>query len=182
MRKSEYRISELLDRLARLNQSELWTNDLNPAQVAALKYLMAANRFSRAPSHVADYLGATRGTVSQSLKTLAKKGLIEQIRSAEDKRSVRYDVTKTGHSVVAIRTNLDEALAQLDQNESANIALLLSNVLHSTLAARGGRSFGICKSCKHHDKSANRPYCRLLIVELAEEETSLICHEHDSAA
>jgi len=182
MGKSEQRISELLDRLARLNQSELWINDLNPAQVAALKYLVAANRFSRAPSHVADYLGATRGTVSQSLKTLARKGFITQIRSLTDKRAVRYDVTENGHAVLAGDTSLEQAIVQLNENERAHIALLLSNVLHSTLGARGGRSFGICKSCEYHENSAERPYCRLLNVELAKEESDLICHEHKNAA
>lgn len=182
MEQDEHRISELLDRLARLNQSELWINDLNPAQVAALKYLGAANRFSRAPSHVADYLGATRGTVSQSLKTLARKGFVEPIKSEKDKRSVRYDVTKIGRSVVERNTDLDKAIVQLSKKDRANITILLNNVLHSTLDARGGRSFGICKSCKHYDISTNRSYCRLLDVELAKEEADLVCHEHDSAA
>ena len=182
MSKTQERISDLLDRISRLNQSQFWEDGLNPAQAAALRYLVAANRFSRAPSHVADYLGATRGTVSQSLKTLDGKGLITQIRSTSDKRRARYDVTPTGHALVQGDTQIDKAIVQLDKNDQAHLAKLLSNVLHMTLRARGGKSFGICKNCKHHGSKANRPYCRLLDVELADQEIDQICHEHEAAA
>lgn len=182
MSESKQRISDLLDRISRLNQSQSWDDGLNPAQLAALRYLVAANQFSRAPSHVADYLGATRGTVSQSLKTLDGKGLITQIRSSSDKRRARYDVTPQGHALLGSPTQTDSAIEQLDENERAHLAKLLSNVLHMTLRARGGKSFGICKNCKHHGMKAKRPYCRLLDVELADHEIDQICHEHETAA
>jgi DNA-binding MarR family transcriptional regulator len=86
-------ISDLIDRLGRLNAAEEWNGPLNPSQFAALSYLARANRFSRAPSHVADYLATTRGTASQTLKALARKELIAESRLEEDKRSIRYDVT-----------------------------------------------------------------------------------------
>ncbi|MFC6657468.1 MarR family transcriptional regulator [Roseibium salinum] len=89
-------VRDLIDRLSRLIAAEEWNGPLNPSQFAALSYLARANRFSRAPSHVADYLATTRGTASQTLKALARKGLIAETRSQEDKRSIRYDVTDHG--------------------------------------------------------------------------------------
>ena len=78
-------LTDLLDRLARLHLASRRDDALNPAQAAALDYLARANRFSRMPSAVADYLAATRGTVSQTLKALAAKGLIvEQADPADD--------------------------------------------------------------------------------------------------
>ncbi len=88
------RLRSLLDRTSRLLQAGHRTGDLNPPQVAALAYLSRANRFSRSPSQVADYLSATRGTVSQTLHALEGKGLIVPVRSDQDRRSLRYDLTE----------------------------------------------------------------------------------------
>ncbi len=179
MKNGEYtRIEFLLERLVRLNQAKAWENDLNPAQMAALEYLSQANKFSRAPSHVADYLGATRGTTSQTLKALSNKGLVQQVRSAEDKRSVRYDVTEKALPVLGSKAPLADSIVQLDKKEASHIASLLNNMLHMTLRNNGGKTFGICKSCKHHSTQDGRPYCRLLSVGLAKFETEQICQEH----
>ncbi|MGJ8529563.1 MarR family winged helix-turn-helix transcriptional regulator [Maritalea sp.] len=181
-RDDKTRIGDVLERLARLQQSELWINDLNPAQLAALKYLGQANQYSRAPSQVAAYLGATRGTTSQSLKALAKKGFISELRSKNDKRSIRYDVNEAAEKYLNIHTQIDQSIEHLSEKDAAYIARLLSNVLHRTLSAKGAKSFGVCKSCKHHNRQDGRPYCRLLNVELAQYEIDEICHEHAAAA
>ena len=92
----EHRIRELLARLARLDASESWTDDLNPAQRAVMDYLARANRFSRSTSNEADFLGSTRGTDSQTLKALSAKGYVSEERANSDKRVVRYDLTQKG--------------------------------------------------------------------------------------
>jgi len=77
---------------------------------------------------------------------------------------------------------MEHVLSQLNENENEHLANLLSKVLHTTLRDRGGKSFGICKTCKHHETEDDRPYCRLLKVGLAIREIDLICHEHEKAA
>ena len=62
------RIRTLIERLAKITTAVDWQDGLNPAQYNALSYLALANRYSRSPSHVADYLCTTRGTASQTLK------------------------------------------------------------------------------------------------------------------
>lgn len=180
--RSQIHVADLIDRLSRLHQTEFWQDELNPTQMAALRYLACANVYSRSPSHVADYLGSTRGTVSQSLKTLSTKGFIRRVSSSADKRSVRYDVTPSAHKVVEKSTAMEHVISQLNENENKHLASLLSKVLHTTLRDRGGRSFGICSTCKHHETEDGRSYCRLLEVGLATGEISLICHEHEKAA
>ena len=91
--KNQHRIRDLIERIARLNSADEWTDDLNPTQWSALSYLSQANQFSRSPSQVAEFMAATRGTVSQTLKALARKELIIEIRSQIDRRWISYDVT-----------------------------------------------------------------------------------------
>ena len=78
------RTQDLVDRLYRLNAARDWADTLNPTQRMALAYLARANRFSRCPSHVAEYMALTRGTASQTLKALVRKKLIRSQRSSKD--------------------------------------------------------------------------------------------------
>lgn len=146
------RLRELIDRIARLNAAESWAAGLNPGQAAALAYLAAANRFSRAPSHVAEYLGSTRGTVSQTLKALARKGLAREVPSAEDRRRIRYDITENGAALARATRAADRALATLPAPERRALDTRLSALLRHMLDERQGRAFGLCHSCVHHEK------------------------------
>lgn len=178
----EARIEFLIERLGRLAQAKAWAHDLNPAQFAALEYLSSANRFSRSPSHVADYLGATRGTVSQTLKALSRKGLVQQVQLAGDKRSVHYELSAAGEKLITMHRMPLKGIAHLDKKEQAHIATLLNKVLHITVQSSGGKTFGICNSCRHHARQDGRAYCRLLSLFLADREAEQICHEHVPAA
>ena len=111
-------IRHLLDRLCRLAAAEEWTADLNPSQSAALAYLARANRFSRSPSQVADYLSSTRGTVSQTLKALHRKGYVAEVRSDTDRRSISYDVTRSGLAALGAAGLFEEPLANYNDKEA----------------------------------------------------------------
>jgi len=173
-------IRDLIDRLSRLTAAEEWNGPLNPSQFAALSYLARANRFSRAPSHVADYLATTRGTASQTLKALARKALIEETRSNADKRSIRYEVTAEGRTLLEDPSGLEQVIAKLPADIAATLAVSLKALVLTLLHQRGGTAFGICKSCRHHEERNEGGYCRLLDVPLSAGEADQLCHEHQS--
>lgn len=174
-------IHALISRLARLDGAETWSDALNPAQIAALEYLSRANRFSRAPSHVAEYLGTTRGTMSQTLKALMRKGYVSETRSDADKRSIRYDLTAEGSAVLARSTALAGAIESLPECERHVLSKSLSTILETAVTMRGGRAFGVCATCAFHRSAGHGAFCELLSVPLASEETDQICHEHEAA-
>ena len=171
-------IGDLIDRLTRLNAAEDWNGPLNPSQYAALSYLARANRFSRAPSHVAEYLVTTRGTASQTLKALARKDLIIETRSETDKRSIRYDVTDRGTDVLQVSSGLGTVINTLDADVSKALASSLKALVLAMLHQRDSRPFGICRTCRHHLETEAGGYCRLLEVSLTLAECNEICHEH----
>ena len=172
-------LTDLLDRLARLHLASRRDDALNPAQAAALDYLARANRFSRMPSAVADYLAATRGTVSQTLKALAAKSLIVEQADPADGRARRYDLTDSGRALAA--TLHEPPGLALSADETAAAIAALQTLLTGFLSARGGRSFGLCHSCRHHGARNGAPYCRLLDLPLAGGEPDQICREHEAA-
>jgi DNA-binding MarR family transcriptional regulator len=60
-------------RLMRAGEHE---GGLNPAQWEALRYLSRANRFSNSPIALTRFLGSTKGTISQTIEALERKGFI----------------------------------------------------------------------------------------------------------
>ncbi|MEP4768107.1 MAG: MarR family transcriptional regulator [Roseibium sp.] len=177
-RSQKQTIQDLIDRLSRLNAAEEWNGPLNPSQFAALSYLGRANQMSRAPSHVADYLATTRGTASQTLKALARKDLIEETRSETDKRSIRYDVTAAGLDILEHPSALNGAIGALESETSEALATGLETLVNTALKRQGGRSFGICITCRHHEEQRDGGYCRLLNITLSPRQTTQICNEH----
>ncbi len=156
-----------------------WQQDLNPAQQTALSYLARANRFSRSPSQVADYLMCTRGTVSQTLKTLARKGLLREGPVPGDKRSRAYDLTPEGEAALNRVSSLSDSLAALPEASLRQLREGLETLLTQTLRARGNRPFGLCRDCRHHRAQGKAGFCTLLQEPLSPAETQQICHEQE---
>jgi DNA-binding MarR family transcriptional regulator len=172
-------LPDLVLRLARLADGEGWANGLNPAQAAALAYLSRANRFSRAPSHLADWLGTTRGTVSQTLRSLAAKGLVAEGPSPRDRRSITYALTDAGHAALSHPSALSEAVASLPPDRAASAAEALADLLRTLLARQGQRPFGLCHTCRHHRPNPDgSAFCTLLSVQLHRDEAAQLCIEH----
>lgn len=174
-------IRALIERLARLETARNWDAGLNPAQRAALDYLSRANRFSRSPSHVAEFLGTTRGTTSQSLKALMRKGFVREERSDMDKRSISYELTDTGRDAVGANSLLLGALEEMPEDDLARIVASLRRLLNTAVRRNGSKPFGICRTCRHFSPRGSGGYCMLLHVPLEEAETRQICHEQEPA-
>ena len=171
------KIRHIINRLARLDSGEGWSGDLNPTQRAAIEYLAYANRFSRSPSHVANYLNTTRGTMTQTLKTLKNKGYIAERRLENDKRSISYELTKAGlkmasRSNVFLKTLSTQSKDLLDQIEFG-----LHHVLRASVEAGGQKPFGVCRECRYFEPKSTGGFCGLLLVKLSKQETEQICHE-----
>ncbi|TQF77732.1 MarR family transcriptional regulator [Elioraea sp. Yellowstone] len=182
--------ARLINRLDRLARAADHRDGLNPAQRDALRYLALANRFSRSPAAFADYLGTTRGTVSQSLIALEAKGYVTREPHPRDRRAVALGLTAAGRAALKDDDGaalLAEAVAAGAGAEAATLARLLEATLAAAIARNGGRAFGICRTCRHfraeaHAGTARPHHCALLDVPLAEADSGAICVEHERAA
>ncbi|AHD11577.1 MarR family transcriptional regulator [Phaeobacter gallaeciensis] len=175
---SQSRIRSLINRLARIDAAGGWSGSLNPAQYAALDYLGRANRYSRAPSHVAEFLGTTRGTMSQTLKALARKGFVQEQPKTGDQRSISYGLTAEGLALAEAPSVIGAALSELEDQVAEALESALAATLRTALDARGGRAFGLCKTCQFHDTGPAHGYCTLLNLPLQPGDRDLICVEH----
>jgi DNA-binding MarR family transcriptional regulator len=173
-------VKHLIKRLARIDENEGWKSDLKPAQRTALEYLSRANRFSRKPSQIADFLGSTRGTVSQTLKALAEKKFIAVEHCPElDRRSKSYVLTAKGVERLAKTDTITEALDGVPREKLLEIALTLRPVLNNVLLKKQQRDFGLCRRCKYFEKRGEDSACRLLKADLTAQETTQICYHSE---
>ncbi len=180
-------IPVLLERLSRILQNEAHAGGLKPTQWEALRYLARANRFSRSPTAVTAYLGVTKGTVSQTLNALERKGLIRKQADPGDRRNVTIEVTCAGRNVLArdpVEAILTSA-ARLSAAERRALSAALEKLLTEALRRRGGRTFGVCRSCRFFQMRAKggAPHrCALLEVPLSGEDSERICVEQEPRA
>ncbi len=176
---------ELLERLARLIANDGHAQRLKPAQWEALRYLARANRFSRTPGGLTAWLGATKGTVSQTVMSLERAGLVTKSGHPADRRSVRLALTPAGRAMLARDeiAALRHSAAGLPAAVRAGLEDGLRALLAARLAATGQRPFGICRDCRHFARgSGGDHFCRLLEEPLSDDDSRLICVEQEPVA
>lgn len=181
-REESSHIAALIERLGRLTVSESHSHGLKPVQWEVLRYLDRANRFSNTAMAVTAYLGLTKGTVSQSIKSLEAKGLVRKQADPHDRRNVRLFLTAAARRLLARdpMLELEAAAAQLASPARRKLTQSLEQLLSRRLAARDRRAFGVCRECRyfarHHPQGAPHR-CQLLEETLTEPDASFICYE-----
>lgn len=153
---------------------------LQPIHVAALRYLSVCNRFSNTPMAVTEYLGQTKGTMSQSLKVLEKKQFIVKVTDRDDRRIVHLRVTEAGQALLADMGMIPEAFADflegLDSAEKALFSKLIEKLLVSALSGEVEQRFGGCESCVYYTQAL---HCDLLGEPLKPDELALLCRGYE---
>lgn len=181
--------AHLIDRLDRLARGGEAAGELNPAQWEALRFVARANRFSRTPAALAEYLGSTRGTVSQTLIALEQKGQVTREPSPRDRRSILLELTPAGAQtlqhdpILTLAADIERAAPE--QIEA--VVEALRRTLHAMITRNGGRAFGACYTCRHFQNGGGSGrstphHCALLDEPLSEADSHAICVEQEAAA
>lgn len=172
------RLHDLLERIAHVLREDLRAcatkEGLKLAQLEALLFLVRANRYSDTTSAVVDYLGATKGSVSQTLTALERKGLIERVADPKDGRVSHLRPTKLGRGVA----RKAYPAPVLDGGDSPALEAHLTQLLTDVQRARGGYSFGQCRTCAHFQTRSRGHACGLTEESLTVADSGLLCREH----
>lgn len=176
---------QTLTRLASLLRSErrnrLLEHGLQPIQFEALHFLLICNRYSDTAMGVTEYLNQTKGSVSQTLKVLEKKGFIEKEADTQDKRVTHLKVTNTGKALSDEILNsplIKQASNTLGQEKLEKINDGLIDLLFALQSANKFKSFGQCSTCTYNTRTKEGYFCELTKEPLTVKEVDLICREH----
>lgn len=174
------RIADLLVHLAR-RSVQCSASELTSAQWAALRFFAHANRFSRQPSVFASYHGTTRGTASQTVKSLVQMGYLERSRNLSDGRSAVFDVTRSGMKALdadPLRSLVEtlEGLSQDKREALCDALLTINKQSEESEVGLENSQFGTCSNCKHFKQNGPASgYCSQSAIKLDIHETDKLC-------
>lgn len=185
--KAEQRAERSADLLARLDHV-LAARRRRAAAVAgqrevhvlALEYLARANRYSNTPQAVADYLGLTKGTVSQTLLRLRERGWLTERADPKDGRRRHLELTPEGRERLAASQSsgvLEGAIRELGAPEE--FELQLERLLGRLQASETGRRFGVCSGCRHRLPGSEGALCGLTGDRLELADLERICRLYE---
>ena len=175
---------ELLERISAVVRAEAraagLAHGLQPVHLQALSYVARCNRYSDTPASLGEYLGVTKGTASQTLGVLERHGLVSKRMDAEDRRLVRLGLTRAGRRV--LDKIVPPPLVRENLAASRTIEGVLEDLLRALQQARGGRAFGVCRTCRHFRRGREGGHrCGLTGEPLSTDEGTRICREHEAA-
>jgi len=181
-------IYDYVERLSNLLRNEVrregGEDDLQPVQLEALHYLSLCNRYSDTPMGVTEYLGQTKGTVSQTLKVLEKKGFLTKHADKNDRRITHLKVSNRGEQVLekSIPPPLfTQACEHLSARSKTQIVTGLKELLQAVQRSNGMRSFGVCRTCRYNQNNGGGGYfCGLTKEPLSQSDVQLICREYEN--
>ncbi len=179
-------LHEYIERISHLLRTETRQAgadyDLQPIQLDALHFLNQANRYSNTPLGVTEYLGLTKGTVSQTLMALERKGLIQKSPDKKDGRIVHLNVTKVGRKLLRETLPSKTVLrvwSELAEAEQIQLTEGLQKTLKTMQRLNGMKPFGLCRTCRYNrKKSEGKFFCELTQENLSQADTELICREY----
>src|SRR5271167_4136126 len=143
--------AELLLLMGRLVQAEGYHGELRPAQWMALRFFARANQFSRNPSAFARFQATTRGTATQTIKSLEAGGYLVRQPSKVDRRSISLRLTSKGKKALAHDPFevLVRAVDSLDPKERIAMRRSLHQVLSTLATSSAHRQIGVCQDCTY---------------------------------
>jgi len=169
------RLAALIHQLVREDAAR---HGLLPVHLQVLSYLAQANRYSDLPIAVADYLGITRGTVSQTLSVLERRGLIVREADSRHGKRIHLVLTTAGEAILAASwpRRVDQALRAAG-NDPEVFAEDLRRVLAALQRLNRYRVFGQCRQCAHFIDTGDGYRCGLTGETLSCAQTIRVCRE-----
>ena len=179
-------VQDLLERLNNLLRMEVRAlglkYGLQPVQIEALTYLTRCNRYSDTPQAVTEYLGLTKGTVSQSLKVLEQKEFLRKQQDTQDKRITHLVPTAKGRKVIEQTfpsKSLESALTTTSSLQVSKLEEILRSILRKMQHINHRKTFAACHTCRFNEHHEKGYVCGLTQEALSKREVQLICREHE---
>lgn len=142
-----------------------------------LSYLQRCNRYSNTTQALSDFLGQTKGSISQTVGFLESEGYLKRVQDQNDKRVFHLELNAKSRRLV------HEFVAQF--YGEFDITTLSEKSLEETLSRiqkrNGLRGFGICSTCRFNTNPSGQKFvCGLTGENLTAEHVRLQCREHEA--
>lgn len=184
----ESKIVASLERVSQAFRVLLWNESkefsLSPIQVQVLIFLLHHSDEKRKVSYLADEFNMTKATISETIKTLEQKQLINKEYVTQDTRSYIIQLTKKGQEI-AEQTSLfakqiQVPIDKLHSTEKENLLLSLLDIIYHLNKSGIITIQRMCLTCHFYKANENgqKHFCGLLNTKLADNELRIDCAEH----
>ncbi|NHQ88374.1 winged helix-turn-helix transcriptional regulator [Iodobacter sp. HSC-16F04] len=187
------RIVSAISRIASVLRTGVWqfatAEGLNHAQVEVLEILRSRSEGVRL-SWIAQQLGVTAASASDSIAALVAKGLIEKGRAVGDGRAVALRLTSAGQALALKIVDATgfalEAVGRLPPPKQEQLFSSLLALIGQLQQTERFPELRACLSCQHfaanvHANSIAPHHCRLVDAPLSVALLRLDCPEHIQA-
>ncbi|MFD2725085.1 MarR family winged helix-turn-helix transcriptional regulator [Hyunsoonleella rubra] len=178
-----------LERISEAFKVLLWEKakllGLSPIQIQILIFVQYHKLEFCNVSHLAKEFNVTKPTISDAVRVLLKKELIEKVFSSSDSRSYAIQLSDKGKNVVTQTENFAQPLkSQLDGLHDKDLQQTFKTL--SQLIFKLNK-IGVltvqrtCYACKFYQKNGQLHYCNLLEKELQQSEIRVDCAEFETS-
>ena len=168
-----------LERLASLHKCQLRKaaveEGIQLVHLEILHYLSISNKYSNTAQAMSEYLGQSKGSMSQSLKYIEEAGHIERRRCKKDGRMQRIYLTPEGR---ACYQRMEQSLLPVLPGDEKTVHTLKA-LLMNWQERNSLKGFGQCKSCQYSQALGGGKFrCDLTGEALLQSDIQKICYEH----
>lgn len=177
-----------LERISEAFKVLLWEHakvaGLSPIQIQILLFIAHHKLDMCTVSYLAQEFNVTKPTISDAVKALLKKELIQKKTASTDSRSYAISLTQNGETLLLqiedFALPIKNQLEHIDQAEVKQLYHTITKLIH------GLNKSGIlniqrnCHSCAFYEKKGKGHYCNFLKQPLENHEIRLDCPEYES--
>jgi DNA-binding MarR family transcriptional regulator len=182
----EFRIVAALERLSEAFRVLLWNEakilNISPIQIQILVFLKFHDLEKCKVSYLAQEFNMTKATISDAVKVMLQKGLIDKETDATDTRSYTMRLTDLGETAISKATLFaNPLLKSFDTLSNEQKEILLDSLLQMIFRLHKAGIITLqrmCQTCQYLQNREDGHYCKLLEKPLLKTEFRLDCPEH----
>ncbi|TRW22819.1 winged helix-turn-helix transcriptional regulator [Flavobacterium zepuense] len=178
-----------LERLSHVFKTLLWEKakeyGLSPVQIQIMIFVHYHSPEKNTVSYLAKEFSITKPTVSDAVKILEQKKLLQKINDAADSRSFYLHLTDSGKKIVHETEDFTNPISHLLSGISGAEQELLWGTISGIIVKLNRQGVikvqRACKNCRHFSIDDNTYFCGLLKQPLAIADLRIDCHEFSEA-
>ncbi len=176
-----------LERISEAFKVLLWEKakllGLSPIQIQILIFINYHKIEFCNVSHLAKEFNVTKPTISDAVRVLVNKKLIEKEYSSSDSRSYTIQLSGSGKTIVSETENfahpLKKQLNGINDKDLESTFKTLSKLIYKLNQIDILTIQRTCYGCKFYQKNSNQHFCNLLEKELLNSEIRIDCNEFE---
>lgn len=175
-----------LERISKAFRVLLWEKSklykISPIQIQLLIFCSNHKKENLKVSFLANEFDLTKATISDSIKILLKKELLNKVVNPKDSRSFTVELTSKGKEIVkqtiSFSSVLNQSIDFLTEIEKGVFLKQLMEFIYQLNQKDVISTQRMCLTCYYYNKNGNNHYCNLMKKPLKNIDLRIDCDEH----